>query len=180
MLVCRTHLTDLSCRGRRRCDKVSLRSSVRARPFSASVSVDRHPRRRRLERLVDRGVSSEKYNEKTYDRREDASEAETPPPFWVKRFYGGGGGLRSLFPSRGQKLGAQLDRNASVNPKGRSARVNRRARVSWSTIGEWTGERPSISAIVIRATIETAKTTARTRLSGTWSIRAGTKGDIPA
>jgi hypothetical protein len=62
------------------------------------------------DRLVEKGETSEKYNiDPEYDEKNDDA-LESPPPFWVNRFYGG---LKSLFPTRGQKHGAALERNGS-------------------------------------------------------------------
>lgn len=78
-------------------------------------------------RLVEKGVSSEKYNNTAHMALSNqrglprASQAwaqdervETPPPFWVNRFYGAMEGVRSLFLTRGHRHGAALGRNASV------------------------------------------------------------------
>ncbi|KAK8844146.1 hypothetical protein IAR55_006940 [Kwoniella newhampshirensis] len=74
------------------------------------------------EKLVDGGPTSEQY---TYPSRkkddalparppsEMSSRVGTPAPFWVNRFYGAVDGLRSLFPTRGQRHGAALGRNTS-------------------------------------------------------------------
>ncbi|WVQ81342.1 hypothetical protein IAT38_003465 [Cryptococcus sp. DSM 104549] len=43
----------------------------------------------------------------------NSSRPETPQPFWVDKFYGAFEGVKSLFPTRGQRHGAQLGRNAS-------------------------------------------------------------------
>lgn len=47
------------------------------------------------------------------DREEVDSRAETPPPFWVNKFYKAVETARSAFPTRGMRLGAALRRNAS-------------------------------------------------------------------
>lgn len=66
------------------------------------------------DRLVAPGLTSEKYSHETsnlpYGQREREDGMETPPPFWVNRFYGG---LKSFFPTRGQRHGAALERNDS-------------------------------------------------------------------
>lgn len=70
------------------------------------------------DRLVEKGQTLEKYNNDDSrslyrsDRKadEDVRNVETPPPFWVNRFYGG---LKSFFPTRGQKHGAALNRSGS-------------------------------------------------------------------
>ena len=64
------------------------------------------------DRLVEKGESSENYTDLSHynEKRSMDDNTETPPPFWVNRFYGG---LKSLFPTRGQKHGAALDRNGS-------------------------------------------------------------------
>jgi hypothetical protein len=78
-------------------------------------------------RLVEKGVSSEKYNnmasshQRVLPRGSQAwaqdERVETPPPFWVNRFYGAMEDVRSLFPTRGHRHGAALGRNASVKTK---------------------------------------------------------------
>jgi hypothetical protein len=76
-----------------------------------SQSQDNHANHR----LVEKGESSEVYNRALNEKEGgnyvdlDAGR-ETPPPFWVNRFYGG---LKSLFPTRGEKHGAALNRNGS-------------------------------------------------------------------
>lgn len=67
------------------------------------------------DRLNEKGETSEKYTRDTapalpYNPEQDDDDLETPPPFWVNRFYGG---IKSLFPTRGQKHGAALDRSGS-------------------------------------------------------------------
>jgi hypothetical protein len=70
------------------------------------------------DRLVEKGESSEVYtrgfHEKgqriNLDDRDGEDGRETPPPFWVNRFYGG---IKSFFPTRGEKHGAALDRSGS-------------------------------------------------------------------
>ena len=47
------------------------------------------------------------------EREEVDSRAETPPPFWVNKFYKAVETARSAFPTRGMRLGAALKRNAS-------------------------------------------------------------------
>lgn len=63
------------------------------------------------DRLVEKGETSEKYNIETGNNEKSDNDAlESPPPFWVNRFYGG---LKSLFPTRGARHGAALERNGS-------------------------------------------------------------------
>jgi hypothetical protein len=64
------------------------------------------------DQLVEKGESSENYTDLSNynEKRPIDDDLESPPPFWVNRFYGG---LKSLFPTRGQKHGAALDRNGS-------------------------------------------------------------------
>ncbi len=59
-------------------------------------------------KLVEKGRSSEKYN---YDVPIEA--LETPPPFWVNKFFSAVGSARDLLPTRGQRHGAALARNGS-------------------------------------------------------------------
>ncbi|WVF65374.1 hypothetical protein IAT40_000101 [Kwoniella sp. CBS 6097] len=64
------------------------------------------------EHLVARGAAtSERYNSPFSDPQPERSE--TPQPFWVNRFYGAVDGVKSLFPTRGQRHGAALARNGS-------------------------------------------------------------------
>jgi hypothetical protein len=64
------------------------------------------------DRLVEKGETSENYTDLTNynEKRQLDDNLESPPPFWVNKVYGG---LKSLFPTRGQKHGAALDRNGS-------------------------------------------------------------------
>ena len=74
-------------------------------------------------RLTD-GGSSEKYNtytnarprEPEHDRYGDHGDdnLEAPPPFWVNKFYRAVDTAKNLFPTRGQRHGAALNRNGSV------------------------------------------------------------------
>jgi len=65
-------------------------------------------------RLTD-GNTSEKYNSFVEPRtpRDEFEILETPPPFWVNKFYRAVDSARSVFPTRGQKHGAALGRSAS-------------------------------------------------------------------
>lgn len=69
------------------------------------------------DRLVEKGESSEVYTRENQEKGkrinlDDGGDdgRETPPPFWVNRFYGG---IKSFFPTRGEKHGAALDRSGS-------------------------------------------------------------------
>ncbi|WWC63812.1 uncharacterized protein I303_106417 [Kwoniella dejecticola CBS 10117] len=83
------------------------------------------------EKLVDRGISSEKYNSTykyhPYDYADDLNTnnnndivkrrgagAERDQPLWVDRFYGAFEGVKSIFPTRGAKHGAALGRKGST------------------------------------------------------------------
>jgi len=74
-------------------------------------------------RLTD-GGSSEKYTlsadagprQVDHDRydADDHDDLQSPPPFWVNKFYRAVDTAKNLFPTRGQKHGAALNRNGSV------------------------------------------------------------------
>ncbi|KAI9636910.1 plasma membrane fusion protein PRM1 [Dioszegia hungarica] len=74
------------------------------------------------DRLVHPGTSSEGYNFAAQpaaramiqerERQRPRSDLETPPPFWVKRFAGDG--VKSFFPSRGQRHGEAMQNGAGM------------------------------------------------------------------
>ncbi|WWD21193.1 hypothetical protein CI109_105677 [Kwoniella shandongensis] len=69
------------------------------------------------ETFVETGQTSEKYtNDINVGARpptEMSTRAGTPSLFWVNKFYGAVDGVKSLFPTRGQRHGAALGRNTS-------------------------------------------------------------------
>ncbi|OCF79039.1 plasma membrane fusion protein PRM1 [Kwoniella mangroviensis CBS 8886] len=86
----------------------------------SSTSTAGHERDDNEERLVEKGVNSEKYNSTYYNdhqpdfsRKRGASSTEPGQTFWVDKFYGAIEGVKSIFPTRGQKHGASLNRNGS-------------------------------------------------------------------
>ncbi len=80
--------------------------------------------------LVEKGASSEQYNSGV-----PIDELETPPPFWVNKFFRAVGSARDLLPTRGQRHGAALGRDGSQ-------RTERSFRASFTTPGrDWAGER---------------------------------------
>ncbi|WRT69250.1 uncharacterized protein IL334_006234 [Kwoniella shivajii] len=61
--------------------------------------------------LLERGTSSEKYNSGFHQDGQQLQQGErsgTPQPFWVDRFYGAVEGVKSIFPTTGQKHGAAI------------------------------------------------------------------------
>ncbi|WVR08903.1 hypothetical protein IAU60_005962 [Kwoniella sp. DSM 27419] len=70
------------------------------------------------EYLVAPGTTSEKYNdprcENSFVNKPRPSRSQTPQLFWVDRFYGAVGGVKALFPTRGQRHGLALGRNNST------------------------------------------------------------------
>ncbi|WWD06927.1 hypothetical protein V865_005024 [Kwoniella europaea PYCC6329] len=86
----------------------------------SSTSTAGHERDDNEERLVEKGVNSEKYNSTYYNdqqpdfsRKRGTSYLEPGQTFWVDKFYGAIEGVKSIFPTRGQKHGAALNRNGS-------------------------------------------------------------------
>ncbi|WVW79544.1 hypothetical protein I302_101513 [Kwoniella bestiolae CBS 10118] len=76
------------------------------------------------EKLVEKGISSEKHNSTYYDSQPQpqsdflrkASRTNSPQlgqTLWVDRFYGAIEGVKSIFPTRGQRHGAALGRSGS-------------------------------------------------------------------
>jgi hypothetical protein len=87
------------------------------------------------DRLVEKGESSENYNHGVYDEKRNHNHdevLESPPPFWVNRFYGG---LKSLFPTKGQRHGAALERKEIRRQIFRSERVGSQALPRLEAIG---------------------------------------------
>ncbi|ORY24192.1 hypothetical protein BCR39DRAFT_582344 [Naematelia encephala] len=95
-------------------------------------------------RLVEGGASSEKYNSTYQDS--SATRMETPPPFWVNKFYRAVENAKAYFPTRGQRLGAELMRGASQRTE-RSFGASQVPTPVVATSAEWRIREPSWTMI---------------------------------